>query len=609
MGGLLTSLNTPYTGLSAHQVMVDTTSNNIANANSQFYSRQMVHAAPETPLWKQNYALGQGVQIMTIERAHDEFTYQRYKKADSEKQYFDTTFSNLREASAYYPEIENVGIYNDIQKYFDAWTAFAKNPGEPATKLSLATYTETLTNDIKYTRQKLYDLQQKLNKEMKTAVEQVNSLGQKIADLNRKIMEYERQDINKRANDLRDLRDQYEFQINELMGGDVYKSKIKGSDYISDTADFAENYTLVIGGKEIVDGVSFHPITLDNSQNPDGLYSILYTRSDHKTSNMINALNEGKVGAILNLIKTDEMLECNGDIGLLQKYINDLDTFANGLIESTNNIYAESARTSMQTDILKVIDPQGAIVDSDYNIHRGSFDVVMYDKNGNELGKRTVHIDGLTSMSDIVDQLNANLDDNGNMNAQDDFDDYFTATWSADSRSFSIGPKNPSLEIYISVQDNGTNFAGAIGLNRFFDGENARDIELAREYREDPTLLRAYKQSVEGNFEVANKIQQLQYEKTAFTGVYDGIEYEYTISQFFGFIAGKVANDTQQAQIGLETKTSVFVNVQKEFQTFSQVSVDEELVNLIKFQSGYSANAKVVNTISTMLDTLLGLKT
>ena len=50
MGGLLSSLNTPYTELTGHQVMVDTVSNKIANAKNEFYTRKEVRRAYHTPI-------------------------------------------------------------------------------------------------------------------------------------------------------------------------------------------------------------------------------------------------------------------------------------------------------------------------------------------------------------------------------------------------------------------------------------------------------------------------------------------------------------------------------------------------------------------------------
>lgn len=607
MGGLLSSLNTPYTGLTGHQVMVDTTSNNIANANNEFYSRQIVRSAAETPLWKQNYALGQGLDIMT-ERVHDEYTFMRYKKATSEKTYYDTSFAGLREASSYYPEIDGVGIYNDLQNYFNAWKDLATKAGDPAQKIALAEQANTLSKNIQETRNSLVYLQQRLNDEVKVAVEEVNRLAEQIAMINKQINEYENQDLYRKANDLRDLRDQYEFEINNLIGCEVFKQEVKGSACVNkNIADFDEDYTLTIGGRSIVDGESWHPLTLDNSQNESGIYTIKYLRRDHKEYNLTNTLNEGKVGALLDLIRTEEVFTCQGTLGKLQVYINDLDTFANGIIEATNNIYAQCSQLGARSDKL-YINTQDALTTSGYNIREGSFKVVMYDKQGNELGAREVKIDNLTNMQSIIDQLNANLDDNLDGNALNDFDDRFQATYNSDTQTFAITSKNPSEEIYISIQDNGTNFAGAFGVNRFFDGNDASNIELARAYRDDPTLIRAYREAVNGNFEVANMMQQLQYDKITFTDVYDREERQETISGYFRYIASKVASQTEGTQITQETKEAVYNSIKKEYKTISEVSIDDEMVNLIKFQTGYSANAKMISAIDEMITTLLGIK-
>ncbi len=608
MGGLLSSLNTPYTGLTGHQVMVDTTSNNIANANNEFYSRQIVRSAAETPLWKQNYALGQGLDIMTVERVHDEYTFMRYKKATSEKTYYDTSFAGLREASSYYPEIDGVGIYNDLQNYFNAWKDLATKAGDPAQKIALAEQANTLSKNIQETRNSLVYLQQRLNDEVKVAVEEVNRLAEQIAMINKQINEYENQDLYRKANDLRDLRDQYEFEINNLIGCEVFKQEVKGSACVNkNIADFDEDYTLTIGGRSIVDGESWHPLTLDNSQNESGIYTIKYLRRDHKEYNLTNTLNEGKVGALLDLIRTEEVFTCQGTLGKLQVYINDLDTFANGIIEATNNIYAQCSQLGARSDKL-YINTQDALTTSGYNIREGSFKVVMYDKQGNELGAREVKIDNLTNMQSIIDQLNANLDDNLDGNALNDFDDRFQATYNSDTQTFAITSKNPSEEIYISIQDNGTNFAGAFGVNRFFDGNDASNIELARAYLDDPTLIRAYREAVNGNFEVANMMQQLQYDKITFTDVYDREERQETISGYFRYIASKVASQTEGTQITQETKEAVYNSIKKEYKTISEVSIDDEMVNLIKFQTGYSANAKMISAIDEMITTLLGIK-
>ena len=100
---------------------------------------------------------------------------------------------------------------------------------------------------------------------------------------------------------------------------------------------------------------------------------------------------------------------------------------------------------------------------------------------------------------------------------------------------------------------------------------------------------------------------QLQFDKVAFTD-YKGEERYETISGYFRYIAGKVSSDTQATQTTQMTKEAVYSVAKQEYKAISEVSVDDELVNLIKFQSGYSANAKMITAIDEMITTLLGIK-
>ena len=102
-------------------------------------------------------------------------------------------------------------------------------------------------------------------------------------------------------------------------------------------------------------------------------------------------------------------------------------------------------------------------------------------------------------------------------------------------------------------------------------------------------------------------MQQLQYDKIPFFD-YHGNRYDETPADYFKLTATKVATDTADSKTNHEIKKAVLTSVKKEHTSISEVSTDEELTNLIRFQGGYTANAKVVSTLDKMLDTLLGLK-
>lgn len=605
MGGILSSLNTSQTGLNAHQLMVDVTGNNIANASDEFYSRQRVIVSPEKPLYFQNYNLGRGVDIETIQRIHDEFTFSRYRKAASDAQFYDTEFTTLREASAFFPEVDGVGIYNDIEQYFNAWKDVEKNPSDPAQKQVLAQNTQTLITNIKDTRRRILDLQIKQSEELKVTIEEINSIGKQIAEINQKLGEMEDSRELKQANELRDRRDELEFNLSKLIGNNVFKDKLKSHSRLnSESADFDYGYTLnIAGGFNIVDGPIHHPIIIDNKDNENGLYSVYFQGDDFKRVDITDKIAGGKSGALLDLVSFGKN---GGKIGKLQEYINHLDTFTRGFIEATNGVYAQSATNEVKSEVLSIT-KDDVLSNSIYNIKNGGFDVIIYDSKGNEMLRKSIQIDGITTMEDVVNLLNKNTDDNNDNNPLNDFDDFFTAYYDNEAKQFQILPKDSSMGLNVSIEDKGSNFTGAIGINRFLDGSNANDISLNSVYVNDPTLIRQWKAPVSGNFDIATMMLELQHKDSEFYPL-RGKKQEMTIPQYFQFVTGKVATDTNEVQVLGDTKQSVLAAVKKEFLAISQVSIDEEMVNLIKFQSGYAANAKVITTIDRMIDTLLTIK-
>ena len=514
MGGILSSLNTSYTGLQAHQLMVDVTGNNISNASDEFYSRQRVLVRPERPLYYQDYNLGRGVSIETIQRIHDEFVFNRYRKAAEEAQYYDTHFTTLREASAFFPEVDGVGIYNDLEEYFNAWKDLAKNSTDPAQKQVLAKNTQVLSTNIKDTRSRLVRLQQKVSEELEVTINEVNRIAKEIAHINGKLKEMEDQRELKQANELRDRRDELEYNLQTLIGANVFKNHLDSNASIHPKlADFDDEYVLNIGfGFNIVDGAMFHPLVLKKDDNHLNLNRVYFQGDDFKTVEITDKIVQGKAGSLISLYNSGAE---GTRVGKIQDYINHLDIFAKGFIEATNAIYSQSAATQIRSDKLDVWS-LNALVDSNYNIKEGSFDIVVYNTQGEEIARKTINIDRITTMNDVVRAINENTDDNKDNNALNDVDDYFRAYYDNGAREFNILAKNPSQGLYIAIQDKGSNFTGAFGLNKFLDGDDAHNIALNQEYVKDATLIRPWLTPVNGNFEVANMMQQLQYDDVDF---------------------------------------------------------------------------------------------
>lgn len=609
MGGILSTLNNSYTGLQTHQAMTDVTSHNISNANNAYYSRQRVDAAAKTPLLIGSNVIGQGAKVITIERVFDDFLFSRLKDASMDKQFSQMQQETLNSISTLYPEIDNVGIFNDIKTFFDSWQELASSGDDPALKQTLATNTMTLAQNIRDLRSRLVQMQKSIYADMKVLINEVNRLGSEIAAINKQINLYEQELMQVPANDLRDRRDELEMALNDLIGAEVFKKNLKSNSVIDNhIADFDENYTMLIGGATIVDGINFHPISINEYENANGFFDIFYEKKDGTRTDITDRITDGKIGAMLDLARgrIDDNDQVCYNYGKIQGYIDDLDTFAAGFIESVNNIYAHSAQQEMTSNVLK-IDGSDFVVGSYLNIKEGSFDLKMYNSEGDEIVSKTVTITRNTKMEDIVAQINANTDDNKDLNGLNDFDDYFEASYDSQTGLFQIIPKPLGSGLSFAVSDNGTNFAGAIGLSRFLEGRDGRDFNLAERFRIAPTQITSYMAPAEGDIVVANMMQQLQYNKVEFHHKNGTVSIE-TISEFFKMAAAKVGSDAKQASTLLDTRTSVYNSIKLEFSSVSEVNIDEELTNLMRFQTGYTANAKVIATIDQMINTLLGIK-
>lgn len=625
MGSIFNTLNIGYSGLSTAQVGINTTGHNIANAENEGYTRQRVITSAANPLNTSAGNVGNGVEIQDVKRVFDNFVFDRYNKISSDKEYSDFERQTLEELSTYFPEIDGVGIKADLAKYYDMWQTFADNPDNDSIKVALAKQTETLTEHIRQAQKQVLNLQMQVNDQLGANLNEVNSLAKQLADLNRSI-DIAESGGGYTANDLRDKRNIIEKSLSRLIGAEVKQGQLESNIQIDSNSNTRTgSYTLSVNGFNIVDGSTYHPLHIQKDTNPYGFYELSFERQDGTLIPMEERINGGKIGAIFNL--RGRALDTTSGMpkdGVLQNVVADMDAFANGLIESTNNLYAKSSRNKMESNIINV-NPSSSLVSSSLNVKPGSFDMVVYDVDGNEVARRTIDINAATSMSgvsgsnSIEGQITVNKDDNGDANANNDIDDYinfnYTPSATGDiklelSMDILAESKGYSFAVVDNLPDgkfaSGTNFAGAIGLGSFFEGTNARDITLNSQYGKNPTGLRAGYSSNAGDNRVALDMVQQQFESYKFQV---GTEkYDTTTYGMFDITSTFVGISTNSAITRNETVSTQFNATEMEYNSITKVSIDEEMTNLIKYQTSYGAAAKVITTVDQMMQTLLGIK-
>ncbi|EPP6630625.1 flagellar hook-associated protein FlgK [Campylobacter upsaliensis] len=606
--GIFATLHTGVTGLKASEVQIATTGNNISNANATFYTRQRVVQTTNGYITTGGVQVGTGTAIESIVRLHDEHAYFKLKNASTQQEYTGYLGQVLEEISQRFPDLKNTGILNNLENYNKAWNDFASNPNENATKIALVNATKTLAESVNEAHSTLKKVQQKVNDDIKSTVEEINRIGEEIAHINKQIYGEEALPTD-HANELRDRRDELELTLSKLVSAVASKNEIVQDNRFEQTiTDPGHHYNLSIEGFSIVDGVNFHPLKLDYDDKNKS-YSIYYQTPDEKIHDLTAKLKGGQLGAQLDLRGRDyDKLEGAYDNGILQGYIDSLNTFSKTLITETNNLYAGSAKNSATSDYLEGLTGDVPLMNYDRTIQAGTFDIVIYDEKGNEKVRKSIAIDVTTTMNDLMNQIKANTDDNGNKNNQDDVDDFINASFSFDSKSnsglFQINAKNG---FKVSLEDKGTNFAGAFSVGGFFSGKDASDIRVKESLLSDPSTVRASKNGVDSGNDMANQIIQLQYDKVSFYNK-DGTIDELTMEEYYRKFTGKIASDGENNNVIHKSNMTLYNSVYAEYQSKSGVNTNEELAALIQWQSSYGAAAKIVSTVDQMLDTLLGLK-
>ena len=614
--GVFDSLHIGYSGLSASQSAINTTSHNISNANTEGYSKQRVSQKVNYPIHNLPGDVGAGTHVDSISRAHDEFVYGRLKSSESNVAYSQFMEKTLKEITTYTSDLDNLSVAKDIKDFFNSWSKVAQNPDDDSSKTVLVRSMDSLSQNLNDTSTKLYDLQDRLNTQFKDGIDKVNRIANEIVELNKGINKVENSSSSSaNANDLRDQRDSLELELSKMVNIEVSKGKVE-TEYgkKASRTDMGTDYNINIGGFNIVDGASFHPLHSADGVNSSKLNAAYYIDHSQNKADVTNYIKGGELGAVLDL--RGDRIDSNTGRAVnskIQNYIDDLDTFANTFVQAANSIYASSANKRILTDSFKEVGESGKIIDI-AGIKEGSFDIKVYNSEGKEVATKSIKLDANTSLktnrdgtinpNSIIQQINKNSDDNGDNDGTNDIDDLFFAD--VVDGKLRITQKTDS-NYTIAIEDNNTNFAGAMGVNKLFEGNSAKTIQVSSAIKDNPSNISTHKAPVDGNGDLANQMVSLQYQNLTFEKP-NGAVVEQGIEDFYRYSSAKVATDAHQASINKDAAEILNKTVSDEFKSVSGVDMDEELVNLMMYQTAYQASAKIITAVDEMINTLLGMK-
>lgn len=207
MGSSFSGLNIVVRSLFAQQRAIEVTGHNIANVNTDGYSRQraVFEAAMPQPVSGGKGMLGSGVDVQYIERIRNSFLDVKFRGENTSLGEWEARSSVLEEIEIVFNEPSDSGLNTVIDQFFGALQELTKDAGSLTTRALLKETAVTLTNTLNRMADQFNKVQEDVNFAIETSVKAINSYAEQISKLNRQIMAYEVDGSN--ANDLRDQRD------------------------------------------------------------------------------------------------------------------------------------------------------------------------------------------------------------------------------------------------------------------------------------------------------------------------------------------------------------------------------------------------------------------
>ncbi|RLE14961.1 flagellar hook-associated protein FlgK [Candidatus Aerophobetes bacterium] len=185
---------------------------NIANVNTPGFSRQRAVLATTLP---QGF-MGTGVKVESIQRLRDEVVDFYIREENPTLNRWKAKLEVLQGMEILFNEPSDSSIGKILGDFWNSWSDLANNPESGAARANVREQGEALCEAFRSLYQNLKDLQIKIDEEIKTEVEHLNSIIQQIADLNQQI---EKIELGKssQANDLRDKRDLLLDELSQLI--------------------------------------------------------------------------------------------------------------------------------------------------------------------------------------------------------------------------------------------------------------------------------------------------------------------------------------------------------------------------------------------------------
>lgn len=565
--------------LNASQLGIAATSNNMANAATAGYRRQIATLTPMRGAGGGHAgSIGMGVAVSDIRRQVSFSLEARTRSAISSEHASYTRQGIISAVENTLGELGDNDLSSQLSAFFNSWSERANLVQSSAVVVQQG---RSLSSFVQRLRTDLTDQRAAIDAEVGALASRANELLAQVGDLNTSISQAEVGSVN--ANTLRDQRDSILEELATIMDVTVVEQGAGGVD-------------VLVGSTPVVLGGRSRGVALELTTNADGSRAArLVTRDD---SSNVPAAN-GSLGALL-AERTDT----------IDRSISALDTLASRVIFEVNKIHStgvgaswlRSTTGSLQFQTadrsLALNDPANtAIASLPFQPNNGGFSVnVRNTVTGTVSTVRIdVDLDGITAAGTA-----GTADDTSAQDIRDALDAVAGLAASFDPSGKLVVEADAGFEF--SFADDSSAALATLGLNAYFTGSNARDIAVASDLDQNPDLLAVG--SWDGTTLVENGSALLI--ASLSTKRLDNLGSRTLIESWRDHVT-VVASASSAASIQAESATVVRESLDSQRAAVSGVSLDEEAINLMNFQRQYQAGARVIEVARQLMDTLISL--
>jgi flagellar hook-associated protein 1 FlgK len=590
-------LNIATTALSAQQYGMGVTAQNIANVNTEGYSRQNPVLVAKQPLLTGGLILGRGVDTEHVSRSSDQFIENKLMREKSNMSSSSEMEKYMRVLEGFFNENSGTSISSMLSDFWNGWYDLSNNPSGASERNSLYEQSILLSEQFNSLATDLIQINTDLTGAVTSGIETINKITNEIAQVNDQIV---RMEVNNVANDLRDKRNTLVSELNEYLDVQAFEQSDGSLTVVA-----ARGCTLVQGH-----------INYDLEMGGTGGDRVRWQNSSGSYVDITNYLSNGKLGGWLDM--RDE---------IVTKYQLDLDALAKEVIWSVNQQHSQGAGLegfSSVTGGYAVTNPGSAITSSGLfyqdkvDDSSKTFKIWLFDTNGDPYDSDA----GTTGLqgNPITITVTSGMTTNELVTAIDNGTGVQASLDSQNNLTIGIDTGEVATLGSLAFSDDNSNVLAAFGINTFFTGSSSGDMGVNNSIGLNKNFIAAAQVVSDGTMASGDNNNALAITDLQTTSMSIS---QWTCDRINGNTQGSIIStieDYYHSMVGAIGITSASISRDRSFgemmvnelttirDSISAVSLDEEMTNLIKYQHAYAAAAKLIGVSDEMLNTLLELK-